>query len=85
MIAPSADDRSPERKALDEQIASEPPIAWPEVLAGTKPKSIETLMASRRRPIAVAGVVENGLVRPLDPSIHLQEHARVIIVATEEV
>jgi hypothetical protein len=36
-----------------------------------------------RRPVAVAGVVENGLVRPLDPTVHLPEHARVIIVASE--
>jgi hypothetical protein len=44
---------------------------------------IEALMASRRRPVALAGIVENGLVRPLDPAVHLPEHARVIIVATE--
>lgn len=29
------------------------------------------------------GVVENGLVRPLDTSIKLPEHARVIIVAAD--
>jgi hypothetical protein len=84
MIAPSPDDRSPERKALDEQIAAESPIAWPEVPAGAKPMPIEALMASRRRPIAVAGIVENGLIRPLDPTVHFAEHARVIIVATED-
>ena len=83
MIQPAPDNRSAERKALDEQIASEPPIAWPEIPPGTKPRSIEALMATRLKPIAVAGVVENGLVRPLDPAVHLQEHARVIIVATE--
>ncbi|HEY2413949.1 MAG TPA: hypothetical protein VGI40_16985 [Pirellulaceae bacterium] len=85
MVSPSIDDRSPERKALDEQIAAEPPIAWPEIPAGTKPMPIESLMATRRRPIAVAGIVENGLVRPLDPAVHLPEHARVIIVATEQI
>jgi hypothetical protein len=37
----------------------------------------------RRRPVAVAGIVENGLVRPLDPAVKLPEHSRVIIVATE--
>jgi hypothetical protein len=36
-----------------------------------------------RRPIAVVGIVENGLVRPLDPAVKLAEHARVIIVAAE--
>jgi len=83
MATPSSDDRSPQRKALDEQIASDPAVAWPEVRPGTKPQPIEALMASRRRPIAVAGIVENGLVRPLDPSVHRPEQARVIIVATE--
>jgi hypothetical protein len=34
--------------------------------------------------VAVAGVVENGLVRPLDTSVKLPEHARVIIVASEQ-
>lgn len=38
----------------------------------------------RRRPVAVNGIVENGLVRPLDPEIKLPERARVIIVASEE-
>lgn len=79
---PTPDNRSPQRKALDEQIASEAPIAWPDVPSGTKAAPIEALMASRMRPIAVAGIVENGLVRPLDPAVHLPEHARVIIVAT---
>lgn len=35
-----------------------------------------------RRPLAIAGVVENGLVRPLDSTVKLPEHARVIIVAS---
>jgi len=35
------------------------------------------------RPLAVAGIVENGLVRPLDTSVKLLEHSRVIIVASE--
>ncbi len=39
----------------------------------------------RLRPVAVAGIVENGLVRPLDPAVKLPEHARVIIVATEAI
>jgi len=83
MIGPSTDNRSPERKALDEQIAAEPAAAWPDIPAGKKGVPIEELMASRNRPIAVAGIVENGLVRPLDPAVHLPEHSRVIIVATE--
>jgi hypothetical protein len=39
----------------------------------------------RRRPVAVTGVVENGLVRPLDPAVKLAEHSRVIIVAAEQI
>jgi hypothetical protein len=38
----------------------------------------------RRNPVAVAGVVENGLVRPLDPTVKLPEHSRVIIVAADQ-
>jgi hypothetical protein len=46
--------------------------------------SFEVHLARRpRRPLAVVGVVENGLVRPLDPSVTLPEHSRVIIVVTE--
>jgi|SRR3954465_7910486 hypothetical protein len=40
MITPSHDDRSPERKALDEQIASEPHIPWPTFPPGTTPKPV---------------------------------------------
>jgi hypothetical protein len=34
-------------------------------------------------PFAVAAIVENGLARPLDPSVKLPEHSRVTIVALE--
>ena len=37
-----------------------------------------------RRPVAVPGVVQHGLVRPLDPAVKLPEHSRVIIVASEQ-
>jgi hypothetical protein len=83
MIVPSSDNRSPERKALDERIASESPKAPMEVPAGAVGKPVEAFLAGRAKPIAVAGIVENGLVRPLDPAVQLPEHARVIIVATE--
>jgi hypothetical protein len=33
--------------------------------------------------VAVVGIVENGLVRPLDPAVKLAEHTRVIIVTAE--
>lgn len=48
------------------------------------PAPMESHLARlRKRPVAVAGIVENGLVRPLDPTVKLAEHARVIIVAAE--
>ena len=76
------DDRSPERRARDEQIAAKPPLATPVLPSDAKPLPLEAHLARlRRRPLAVAGVVENGLVRPLDPAVKLAEHARVIIVA----
>jgi hypothetical protein len=83
MPAPAPDRRSPERLARDEQIAAEPPLAPPELLPGAAVAPVEAYLASQRRPLAVAGVVENGLVRPLDPGVRLPERSRVIIVASE--
>ena len=83
MIKPAKDDRSAARKQLDEQIASEPPLPPPTLPSETVGLPLEAHLKAGRRPIAVAGVVENGLVRPLDPAVHLPEHARVIIVAAE--
>ena len=83
MTTPGVDQRSPGRRALDEQIAAEPPLAPPELPSDAVPSSVETYLSRHRRPLAVAGIVENGLVRPLDPAVKLPEHARVIIVATE--
>jgi hypothetical protein len=78
------DQRSPGRRARDEQIAAEPPLA-PLALPPDAPAlPLETHIArSCRRPLAVAGVVENGLIRPLDPAAKLPENSRVIIVAAE--
>jgi hypothetical protein len=50
-----------------------------------KADAIATHLGRRRRPVAVAGVVENGVVRPVDPAVKLPEHARVIIVASEQI
>jgi hypothetical protein len=84
MTTPRVDERSPGRRARDEQIAAEPPLAPPELSPDAAPSPVEAHLARlRRRPVAVVGVVENGLVRPLDPAVKLQEHARVIIVASE--
>ena len=84
MAIPEADDRSAERRLRDEQIAAEPLLPPPDVLAHAAPKPMELHQKRKlRQPIAVSGVVENGVVRPLDPSVILPEHARVIIVAAE--
>ena len=84
MTIPDVDQRSPARRARDEQIAAEPPLAPPELPPSAVAASVETHLGRyRRRPVAVAGIVENGLVRPLDTGVKLPEHARVIIVASE--
>jgi hypothetical protein len=83
MTIQEVDQRSPGRRAGDEQIASEPELAIPELPPDGVPMPVEANLGRRRRPVAVAGIVENGLVRPLDPAIKLAEHSRVIIVASE--
>jgi hypothetical protein len=46
------------------------------------PTPVESQLARlRRQPVAITGIVENGLVRPVDPAIKLPENSRVIIVA----
>jgi hypothetical protein len=83
MLIPEADQRNALRKAKDEKIAAEPPLAAPQFPTDATFAPLETHLAGRvRRPLAVAGVVENGLVRPLDPAVKLPEHSRVIIVAS---
>jgi hypothetical protein len=83
MTSPQADKRSPGRRAQDEQIAVEPHLAQLDVPSGAISTSMEARLPQPRRPWAVVGVVENGLVRPLDPAVELPEHARVIIVASD--
>lgn len=84
MTTPGVDKRNPGRRALDEQIAAAPQIPPLELPSDAVPSPVEAYLGRhRRRPLAVAGVVENGLVRPLDPAVKLPEHSRVIIVASE--
>jgi hypothetical protein len=84
MPTSESDHRSPARRARDEQIAAELPLAPPTLPPDAVASPVEAHLARHaRRTIAVPGVVENGLVRPLDPSAKLPEHSRVIIVATE--
>lgn len=85
MPPPDVDNRSPGRRAQDEQIAAEPHMPIPELPPDAVSSPLEThLGRCHGRPVAVAGVVENGLVRPLDPDVKLAEHARVIIVTSEQ-
>ena len=83
MAFPQVDDRSLERRALDEQIAAEPPMPPPDLPPDATPMPLEAhLRFMSARPLAVLGVVENGLVRPFDPEAKLSENSRVIIVAS---
>jgi hypothetical protein len=83
MNIPNPDPRGTRRRVRDEQIATEPPMAPPDLPPDVVPSPLEDhQLRSARQPLAVAGVVENGLVRPLDPAVKLPEHSRVIIVAS---
>ena len=84
MPAPDVDQRSPARRAQDEQIAAEPRKAPLNFTANAMSSPVEAHLGRIRRPLAVAGVVENGVVRPLDPTVKLSEHARVIIITSEQ-
>ena len=80
------DKRNAACRGRDEQIAAERLLAQPELPAGAPASRVEAhLRQTTRRPVAVAGVVENGLVRPLDPAVRMAEHARVIIVTSEQI
>jgi len=83
MVAPNIDDRSAERRAQDDAIAAEPLLPPLELPPDAQASPVETHLARRRRPVALVGIVENGLVRPLDASVKLPESARVIIVTSE--
>lgn len=84
MTIPSPDQRSGERRAQDERIAAEPQMAPLELPPDAIPWPVEAHLARRRRrPLAVEGIVENGLVPPLDSAVKLPERSRVIIVASE--
>ena len=68
MTTPDVDTRGPGRRARDEQIAAEPQMPPLELPPEAPFSPVETHLG-RRRPVAVVGVVENGLVRPLDPAV----------------
>ncbi|HKA07375.1 MAG TPA: hypothetical protein VKD71_08970 [Gemmataceae bacterium] len=84
MTVPQPDTRTDQRKAEDERIAEEPHRPPPNIPAGTAVKPVEEhFRKTRRRPVALLGIVENGVVRPLDPDVALPERSRVIIVASD--
>lgn len=77
--------RGAARQARDAQIAAEPQLKPLQLPPDAPSAPVESHLARHRpNPIAVAGVVENGVVRPLDPAVKLPEHSRVIIVASEK-
>ena len=82
MPIPQPDLRSERRKAPDEQLASEPHLPLPAIPPDEQPRPLETHLR-HRCPLAVVGVVENGMVRLLDPRVRLPEQSRVIVVAAE--
>ena len=63
MTSSGGDQRKPDRRAQDERIAAEPRLAPPQLPPGATAEPVEIHLARQgRRPLAVAGVVENGVV-----------------------
>ena len=82
----SPDERSAERRLLDDEIAAEKYLPPLKVSPGATPEPAEAfLRRRRRRPQAFLGVVEKGLIRPVDPDVRLPENASVIIVTASSV
>jgi hypothetical protein len=80
---PAPERRSPQGQAEDERIASEPQLAPLALPPSAALLPVEAHIARPRRPLAVEGIVENGMIRLLDPSVKLPERSRVIIVAAD--
>jgi hypothetical protein len=83
MPTPQPDTRSERRKALDEELATEPMLPIPDAAPGDQPRPLESHLRPRRRPVAVVGIVENGVVRLLDTEVKFPEQSRVIVVAAD--
>ena len=81
-MEPNSDTRSEERRKQDEQIAAEPPKPRPQSSAYGGPKPMEQFLGpdDTPKPKAVVGIVEDGLVRPVDHGLRLPESQRVLIV-----
>lgn len=76
-----ADNRSPQRRARDEQLAAEPQLPPLGVAEDAVPMAMESKLRARRRPVALEGIVEDGIVRQIDNTVKLPNHSRVIVVA----
>jgi hypothetical protein len=83
MPTPEPDTRSERRKALDEQLAGEPLLPIPDASPGDVLLPLEAHLRPHRRPVAVVGIVENGIVRLLDTRVKLPERSRGIVVAAD--
>jgi hypothetical protein len=79
----SHDDRTQERRALDDAIANEVKLPIPDHIEEYPRSSMEEHLEKLYRPVAVPGVIENGVVRLLDSTISLPEHTPVIVVASQ--
>lgn len=76
------DTRSASRRAIDETIAAEPPLSPPQLPPNAVPAPVEHHLGQpKRRPLALPGIVENGVIRLIDPGVTLPEQSRVIVVA----
>ena len=82
MPMPQPDTRSDGRKALDEELAAAPLLPIPASSPVDAPRPLEAFLHPRR-PVAVVGIVENGVVRLLDEGVSIPEHSRVIVVASD--
>jgi hypothetical protein len=68
---------------LDDEIANGSELPPPNVVG--EPKPLEAFLGRPRRPVAIVGIVENGVIKPIDPAVKLPERSRVIIVAQDVV
>ena len=89
MFEPEPDARSPERRALDEQIAAEAEAAFaehgmPEDPPDTPTFTFEEYLRAMRNSVEVAGVVEDGEIRLCHPDTRLPERARVLILPAND-